>query len=534
MDIERAKIALKNAHAAGDVESARKIAIFLKQNQGSKTIDQPIKKAKDEGYISKEQTLAERGRTAFDQSMQGATFGFADEIFDRIGALIASQYTGLPYADLLKEARGTTKTRLEEQIKEMPVTSVASNIAGGLVTGVGAGATKGGAAVSNWLRSGNLAVQAGKGAVAGAASGALYGAGSNEENRLEGAGYGAILGGAAGGAAPVLANAPSAIVKGTKTLAQGVAARGADLLDDAAVELKQQGNKIYKQFKDTGAVLNNKRAKNIINNVEKAIQESGKLNARLHGDTLSVLDDLKVAQKSNPLGLEELDQYRQLFSDVINKNTDPIKGANPDAFKANQAIETIDRMVNKLKPIDIIGGDDSAIKLLNDARSQWKKFKKFQSVANIVKRADGDPNKLKTSLKNFIDKPKNLRGYTEAEKQALKLASKNSMTENIFKQLGRFGIEPNNVFLPLVSGGLGTLSGFAGPTGALVATGTVTRQLNKLIGKAKAEQVLKLIEAGGNKQAIKKAINSASPQIKKQAYTTLGITTGNVATTPIK
>src|ERR1700754_4595549 len=52
------------------------------------------------------------GRTAFDQGMQGATFGFADEIQDRLGAGLASLATGEKYSDLLSEARNMSKERM--------------------------------------------------------------------------------------------------------------------------------------------------------------------------------------------------------------------------------------------------------------------------------------------------------------------------------------------------------------------------------------------------------------------------------------
>lgn len=136
------------------------------------------------------------GRTVLDQSMQGATFGFGDEISDRIGALIAAKYTGLPYEELLKEARDASKARMDTEFRESPATSIAANIAGGLLTGGMGLETGAGKAFANSLRSGSTASRVGKTSLAGAASGGLYGAGSADDgNMAEGATTGAIVGG---------------------------------------------------------------------------------------------------------------------------------------------------------------------------------------------------------------------------------------------------------------------------------------------------------------------------------------------------
>lgn len=183
------------------------------------------------------------GRTALDQSLQGATFGFADEVTDRIGALGATSYSkigklfgadvpDINYSDALNEARDSSKQRMDAEFEQNPATAIASNIAGALLTGgaltapkalSGAKAATGirgainavpeaGTAFTNSLRTGGTLARVGKGAAAGAASGGLFGAGSAEEgNRLEGAGTGAVLGGVLGGAIPAIGGAVSGV-----------------------------------------------------------------------------------------------------------------------------------------------------------------------------------------------------------------------------------------------------------------------------------------------------------------------------------
>lgn len=160
------------------------------------------------------------GRTALDQGLQGATFGFADEAMDTIGTL----YAGYMRPDLfdnnnlkptLDEARQMSQTRLAEQVKQNPGTAIASNLGGAVLTGVAGGTTKAGTALANSVRSGGAAARITKGAAAGAASGAAYGAGTAEDGqRIEGAQRGAISGAAVGGLIPG-AGAAAGAVKST-------------------------------------------------------------------------------------------------------------------------------------------------------------------------------------------------------------------------------------------------------------------------------------------------------------------------------
>lgn len=279
-----------------------------------------------------------------------------------------------------------------------------------------------------------------------------------------------------------------------KKLADGIMARTPDQLDEAAAALKSSASGLYKQSRAAGVVLNQKRAKNIYNSMSDAVKDSGRLNARLHGDTISVLDDLSESLKAGDFSFENLDQFRQLLRDVVNKNTDAIKGMNPDALKASKAIDALDDAVVNLKPIDIIGGDKTAIDLLLQGRKEWQRFRKFEQVSHMVKKAAGDPNKIRSAFKSFTDKPKNLTGFSKQEVEMMKAIANPGMADKTLKGLGRFGVEPGNVFLPIVTGGLGTMAGTGGATGGLIAAGTVARQARKYATRAEPERLLKLME----------------------------------------
>lgn len=464
-----------------------------------------------EGFVLNKGNAPQVGdaRTALDQTMQGATFGYADEAMDAIGALGAGAYMkafkpelmdGKNVGDLYNEARDNSKERLAQEA-ENP-SAIPLQILGGLITG-GAGAlTKTGGAVANSLRSGKIlgkelgvVGRAIKGAATGAVSGGAYGAGTAEDgNRFAGLEEGATTGAAVGAAIPAAGAALAGTTAGAANIAKGIASRSPEQLQVAGASLKDQASSVYQKFKASGAVLSAPKVQNIVKSVDNSLTSLGKNNKELHRKTLSALDDLKTDANKGRMGLEELDQHRQLFSGIVRDETDITGKISQDGLKAQKAIQAIDRHVNTLKKADVIGGDTSASKLIQDARGLWAKQARFDSVSRIVEKADGDPRKIKTMLSTFVRNKKNLNGFSTEEREALKSASRDSTGEKALNILGKFGIDKNRIMAPLVGGGL-TGAALGNPVGAtLVAAGTAARQAQKYIAKGKIENALNIIE----------------------------------------
>lgn len=448
---------------------------------------------------------------------QGATFNLADEAEAGVRSVF-----GQSYGETLEGIRASNK-KFEQ---ELPLQSLGLQLGGGLLTGGAGATTKAGMALARSLRTGNTLARVAKGAGTGAASGGMYGFGAGEgDDRLDSAGQGVLIGGLAGGAIPAAGSALSGTIKGGADALKGMGARAPDVLEQAGYAIKNRASQSYKDSRTLGATLNKGALTRAQRDIDQALLALGKNNARLHGDTLSVLNDFKKAAKGGNLSLEELDQYRQLFGDAIMKNTDGIKGPNPDAKKASKAIEAIDDLVDSLTAKDLSSGSLQAVKALNEGRVEWQKFRKFQAVSNVVKQADGDPNRLKAGLQRFVNKPKNLKGYTPDEVKALKDAARNTAGEGLLKALGKFGFDfgssltPGNAFLPVSS----MLAGGAGVPGGveLAITGTTARQLQKLIGRGRTETALQLIESGGANPRRLPAGNVPPAALNLAPYTTV-------------
>lgn len=218
-------------------------------------------KAPEQKAPEKEQSWSEAisdretgiARTMLDQGMQGATFGFADEITDRLGALGASLITGTPYSENLAAGREISQNRMAAQMEERPALSIGSQFAGGLLTGGAASTTAPGKALTSSLSSGGLPLRMAKGFAAGAGSGAVYGAGTgtgSAENRIKSAGEGAVLGGAFGAAAPAVFSAARSVIGGgaekvAESLTRKIAANTGEL---PASSLSKAEQKVYNRL----------------------------------------------------------------------------------------------------------------------------------------------------------------------------------------------------------------------------------------------------------------------------------------------
>jgi hypothetical protein len=607
-----------------------------------------------------------------------------------------------------------------------------------LTTGVGTGAKVAQVA-------GKVAGITAGGAVGGAVSSALS---PQEQAGLENRAMQTVKGGAVGSAVGAGFGVAGKVASGAVTLGKDVLAgykarpveaiagftsKPVETLDSISAAIKDRSSNAYKAVRESGAIFKPEAIKSIFAGIDNSLKESGILNPILHSDTIGILNDLKTLakEKGDAIGLEELDQYRQLLGDVVKKNTDISGKINADALKANIAIDKLDEIVDGLganalqgtvkaednifnkvlkklvtqqeelqplvkkakeynnadefvksqgkpffhgtnnkfdefdikkigsqtdsglfgrgfyfanneyvaknaisggaakyvkevylnikNPLDISQfktkkelanylninqsllvqngsgfrpsptftgqftsavkdkghdavfvnrggisdeivvfdpeniktkdqlinifnkskstqsstgnqksstGNQNSIDLLNTARAEWKRYRKFDAISSIVKRADGDPNRTKALLQNFVNNPKNLRGFSNAEVEALKRAKTNSTSEGLMKAVGKFGFDigsgrnAGNTALPLVGASIGGFAGGSATAGLSVVVGTIARQAQKLSAKGQIDDVLKLIQ-GQEPKIASKVIQQLSPKTRDFVLTNI-------------
>ena len=464
-------------------------------------------------------------------------FQAATDIGEKAASLIEKLY----YGDNLK--MNTLGDRLAEQVKsrneqqaQLP-TSERAGIAIGqalpyLATGAGTGAKVAQVA-------GNVAGLAASGVVGGAVSSALSPQEqAGLENRAAETAKGAAVGAAVGGGLGVVGKVASTVGSGAVNLGKdilagykarpveaiaGFTSKPVETLDTIGAAIKEGSNNAYKAVRESGAVLKPETTKSIFMGIDDALKEAGILSPITNKETIGTLKYIKglAKEKNGAIGLEELDTYRQALSDVVNNNTDIAGKLNPDALKANIAINKIDDVVEGLGGNALTKGDQKTLDTLNTAREEWKRYRKFDAITSIVRKADGDPNRTKTLLQNFVNNPKNLRGFSSAEVEALKRAKTNSTAEGLMKAVGKFGFDigsgrnAGNSALPIGSILLG-----GGTGGLTAAVGTVARQAQKLSARGQIDDVLRLIQ-GQEPKVASKVVQQLPPKTRDFVLTNI-------------
>lgn len=446
---------------------------------------------------------------------QGATFGLGDEAIAGTAALRSAwdrgSLSGVPddYNDALNIERGSEKNFQSQH----PLIALGSQLAGGLATGFAGGETAAGRAVASSLGEGSLGARIAKNAAVGAASGGLYGFGSGEggaENRLDSAGKSALFGGAVGSAIPVAGAAFDALKGGASNIVRGVGAQDTEALQQASSDLHSAASPYYQKMRQLGDSLNDNATQKLVSNIDSSLNSAqNKFIPELNPKTMAVVNSLKDAAQNGNLGVSDIDQYRRLLGRI---------GGSEDGFSAGVVRSTLDSTLNGLGGADLASGTTQSIQLLNQARSASAQAFRYESVSDILQKANGDPNRIKAGLSRFVADDDNLKGFSDVEKAALKEAANTSVPENIIKALGKFGIDfsksgTGNTVLPALMS-LGKAGGAALVPGGIPAVvgATGMRQAGKYLARGKAQNVLDLIK---NRAAA--AAQTNSPQAITQS-----------------
>lgn len=121
-----------------------------------------------------------RGRSIFENLLQGQTLGFSDEITSAMAAPVVSYYTGMGLVDAYKEGQKLSREKLEQSRQSYPYSSASSELIGSLTspaTYMGSGSIP---------KATNALSRIGQSSRQGLQIGALYGFGTGEglQNRM--------------------------------------------------------------------------------------------------------------------------------------------------------------------------------------------------------------------------------------------------------------------------------------------------------------------------------------------------------------
>lgn len=249
----------------------------------------------------------------------------------------------------------------------------------------------------------------------------------------------------------------------------------------------------FKGSREAGAVLTPEAGNAVLQQATDAINSAGILNPKRHTATIAALEDLQKDVESGNLSLEKLDQHRQAFADAVKDNTTKMEGMNSDAYRALQAKNAIVDSISNFGKDHFSAGTPEAADSLLTGINQWAQAARFDRVADLIKKSEGDSTAIKRNFTNFVNKESNLKGFNADEIAALKDAASRGVLEKVERGIGTFGFDfgkVKNVALPAITSGTSAVV----PGGApLAVAGTVLRQTGKYAARGKAQTALDTI-----------------------------------------
>lgn len=268
-----------------------------------------------------------------------------------------------------------------------------------------------------------------------------------------------------------------------RNVKKGISARGKEELQSATAGMKSDAVALRNKAELNKLTLLPEESQSLASSIDEALAGT-ELIPEFSPKTNKIVQLIKEKSENGQLNVNQLDQYRRLLRSARDEDT----------VAAGAVRRAIDNTVNNLKTE---GRNPDSVNLLNQFRKDYAQASKFEDVADLIAKADGDPVKIKRSLTTFKNNKDNLRGWSDAEKAALEKAATTGKGEWVLKGLGRFGLEPNNVFMPTAGGAaLGATIGPV-PAAGIVGAGTLARPLSRYVARGKAENLLQTIEQGG-------------------------------------
>lgn len=340
----------------------------------------------------------------------------------------------------------------------------------------------------------------GRGAMAGGAMGGVQGFMDGEgglDNRLSDAITGGLVGGGLGGVAAGVGAGIGKWAQGRATKkAIAEAAKGAPTSE----ELRAAGNALYRQVDDAGVQIKPEafdrfRADALerlrANTSFDELPGPGSLTPNT-SRAMEIMDQASGRMAAEPtaaLPFKSLDQMRRqagaAAGNVANK---------ADQQAGMQIIEALDDFIAKLGPDDVVAGQVKDLQsAIVKARDIWGQMSRSQKIDDAIEAGadylSGGSSGIRNQFKNLLRNPKRLRGFSEAEKAAMRSVVNGGPLEQLVNLAGG-GIAQ----LGSVAAG-GALGGFPGAVaGAGLAAGQ--RKVSEAMTTAAAERVRAAIASG--------------------------------------
>lgn len=266
--------------------------------------------------------------------------------------------------------------------------------------------------------------------------------------------------------------------------------------------LKQSAQQAYKNAEDAGATISGESYASAVGDLRKSLQDEG-LNSKLMPNTSAALEH--ISEHEGPITVKQLDTYRK-----VARAAESNSFMNPaDARMAGKIIDHIDDFMENIGEKDIAGGAANnaadAVSSLKEARGLWSRYKKADTIDNLIEKADlrasqfsgsGYENALRTEFRKFAMNDKKMRGFNPEEQAAIKSVASGGPIGNALRYFGK--LAPSGIVSGFMSAKLGEdLAGAAG-SGAVMGGGALSRYLATKSTEGRAIAAQELMRRGPN------------------------------------
>lgn len=512
---EQLESALRNAHNAGDVDAAKKLANAIKYGLSDDPTPQDTENVPT-GVLDRMNSaiqsnpvgrVVSEGAAAFNRGVTNIADFFTVDQINNI-AQLAGQ--GRPVPTITESLSSGTQGGFMEPGLGRDVVRSAGEVVPSAV-GVG-GAMRGAAQNLSPVLSGTESLgrgvvrqmgstRAGQDVVAGAAAGAGAEVGG-EIGKALGGETGEQVGQFAGAIVAPLSSA----ALGSRVSAIRSNAEFKKLLGEAAPtsqNLKDAAHRLYQQIDDMGIRIPQPALKSLSGDVVKKVRGEG-FNARIHPKSAAALDEL-VKASDEPMSPGELDIIRR----VANQAAASID--NPSDARLGRIIvgQIDDFMSNALPRVTGMRDGDEVATLHNQARALWGRARKTDIIDEAVNRAmnqaSGFENGMRVQFRSILNSKRRRTQFNGEEIQAMQRVVRGGKAENIAKALGKFGFTEGQASSMLM-GSLGVAGGAAvgGPAGAAAVpmAGAVFKSIAQNLTKRNVDLANRLVRTGANGRAV--------------------------------
>lgn len=320
------------------------------------------------------------------------------------------------------------------------------------------------------LGGGNMATRAMASSMTGAGLGALQAAGEGRD-----VGEAAAVGGIAGA---VLGPVGEMAGRGIGRLFKG---------RSIPQVFSERANLLFQQADDAGLKVSQTTWNSIVDQMEVAAKKAG-FSQRLQPKVQAALEDL-ADMRGKQISLTEIETVRRFVRDAAK---------DPDSGRVlGIMVDTLDDLLGKLKPTDVIAGNPSDVRLITAAREMWRKSRRLEVLQEASLRAGeaegAFDSALRSQFRKIIGRSDFKRMWTAEEQAAIRRVAGSKGIDQLMSGLGKI----NTL---LLGGGGGFAIAGSPASGAAIAGLGIGGMAGKVgrsaLTKTRAGDVSHLVETG--------------------------------------